>query len=75
MGMPFLEDSPGFRPPDGPSASPASGHLGGHLCGAAAAAARRMALRPSMRGLRIVVILPDTGERYLSTALVEEATP
>jgi len=39
--------------------------------GAAAWAALEVAARPSSRGLLIVVVLPDTGERYLSTALVE----
>ncbi len=37
--------------------------------GAAAFAARLVARRPEMRGRRVVVILPDTGERYLSTPL------
>ncbi len=37
--------------------------------GAAAFAARSAAKHPAMRGGRVVVILPDTGERYLSTPL------
>ena len=40
--------------------------------GAAAYAASVIAQRPEFAGKNIVVLLPDTGERYLSTALLEE---
>jgi cysteine synthase len=47
------------------------GILCGISCGAAAAVAVRLAMQEEFAGRNIVVILPDAGERYLSTVLFE----
>jgi cysteine synthase len=43
------------------------GVLAGMSCGAAVWAALQVAARPESRGARIATILPDSGERYVST--------
>ncbi len=47
------------------------GILCGISCGAAAAVALKIAQEPAMKGKNIVVILPDSGERYLTSVLYE----
>jgi cysteine synthase A len=47
------------------------GILSGISCGAAAAVAARLAASPEFKGKTIVVILPDSGERYLTSVLFE----
>jgi cysteine synthase len=49
------------------------GIISGISCGAAMAAALKVAARPESEGKVMVVILPDSGERYLSTPLFEYA--
>lgn len=47
------------------------GILSGISCGAAVAAAVRIAQEPEMKEKTMVVVLPDSGERYLSSVLFE----
>ena len=47
------------------------GLISGISCGAATAVALRLASRPEYDGKNFVVILPDSGERYLSTSLFD----
>ncbi|RMF43810.1 MAG: cysteine synthase A [Deltaproteobacteria bacterium] len=47
------------------------GILAGISCGAAAAVAARLAAKPEFAGKKFVIILPDSGERYLTSVLYE----
>jgi cysteine synthase A len=48
------------------------GILSGISCGAAVAVALRLAREEQFKNKTIVAVLPDSGERYLTTALYEE---
>lgn len=50
------------------------GILSGLSCGAAAAVAARLSRQPEFAGKTIVVIMPDSGERYLSSILFDNIT-
>lgn len=64
MGVPDDEAIRGGR-----ELAATEGLLAGISSGAAVYAARKLAERPEFAGKMIVVLLPDTGERYLSTEL------
>ena len=51
-----------------------AGVLAGISCGAALWGALQVAARPESRGKRIVVIMPDSGERYISQAFFQSLT-
>src|SRR5699024_11100998 len=51
------------------------GILGGVAAGAAARAALDLGQRPEHAGQTIVVVVPDTGERYLTTTLYQDPEP
>ena len=49
------------------AAAAREGILAGVSCGAALQGALELARRPEMKGKRIVAVMPDSGERYVST--------
>ncbi len=65
-----VEDEDAFE--NGRALAKTEGILVGISSGAAVYAAKEMAKRPENKGKTIVVLLPDTGEHYLSTEMFEE---
>ncbi|MBE7035501.1 MAG: cysteine synthase A, partial [Ruminococcaceae bacterium] len=65
-----IEDSDALQ--TGKAFAKERGILVGISSGAALFAAKRLAARPENKGKTIVALLPDTGERYLSTAMFAE---
>jgi cysteine synthase A len=53
-------------------AARADGLCAGISAGAALAAVLRLAARPELAGSRVVVIIPDGGERYVGTRLMDQ---
>jgi cysteine synthase len=51
------------------------GVLAGMSCGAAVWGAMQVAVRPESRGKRIAVVLPDSGERYISAPFFAPSAP
>lgn len=65
-----VSDEDAFK--DGREMARTEGILAGISSGAALAAAKELAKRPENKGKLIVALLPDTGDRYLSTAMFTE---
>ena len=67
-----IEDDEAFK--TGREIAKTEGILVGISSGAAVAAAIKLSKRPENKGKNIVIMLPDTGDRYLSTALFNDSS-
>lgn len=67
-----IEDDEAFE--TGREIAKTEGILVGISSGAAVAAAIKLSKRPENKGKNIVILLPDTGDRYLSTALFNDSS-